>query len=208
MGKGRNRRGRQRPSQPGMPHKPAGPGKTFVEEGEGDEFHYRNVGDHPLDLAYEKAMFGPVQKRRGGEHAALPPHPFLQGGTDDTSRFDRLGRAERLYEAGTHYRGLCDGLARSGLDSTQMIDRSRSGDTPVPFTQTQVNAVHALEKIDAHLSPIDWRIVRRFCGEGYSAAEAVMGATGCHPSNVRYRLCEALESLSQAISTARRKKAA
>ena len=50
----------------------------------------------------------------------------------------------------------------------------------------------------------DWIIVEKFCGEGWSMAEAVRAATSCHPSGVLMRVQEALEELVAARGGAKR----
>ena len=57
---------------------------------------------------------------------------------------------------------------------------------------------------------IDWKAARRRQAQSaqvlrlrYAMAEAVMQVTPCHPSNVKYRMIEALESLDDALDRLR-----
>ena len=47
----------------------------------------------------------------------------------------------------------------------------------------------------SRLKARDWIIVEKFCGAGWSMAEAVRAATLCHPSGVLFRVQEALDEL-------------
>lgn len=162
-----------------------GPYKSFEQYGKGATAKYRNVENvHQLDLAYERGMLGDI-----GPHSN--------------------GRADALYRAGKVYRGLCEAIHRSGLDSTQMIDRTRSGDpSPPPGTQAQADAAMMLGQIDKKLAPRNKEILRNFCGENRSMTESVYRVTGCHPNGVKYRLVEALEDLEDALRGLHVRKAA
>lgn len=123
--------------------------------------------------------------------------------------YERGQISEELHQAGNIYREAYEKRGRSGLDSTQMIDRSRSGEsTPTPFCQMQVDAIRFIERVEACMSTRDARIVRYFCGEARQASESVMRATNCHPSNIKYRIIEALEELRDAIGSSKRMRAA
>jgi hypothetical protein len=63
------------------------------------------------------------------------------------------------------------------------------------FTQTQVDAICRLERLRSRLKTRDWIILEKFCGEGWSMAEAVRAATLCHPSGVLFRVQEAFDEL-------------
>ena len=65
----------------------------------------------------------------------------------------------------------------------------------LPITDAQLDAARRLERLRSRLKPRDWIIVEKFCGEGWSMAEAVRAATLCHPSGVLYRVQEALDEL-------------
>jgi hypothetical protein len=58
-----------------------------------------------------------------------------------------------------------------------------------------VDAIRRLDHYRARLKQRDWIIVEKFCGEGWSMAEAIRAATACHPSGVLLRLHEALDEL-------------
>ena len=146
-----------------------GPGQVFVQEGERESLHYRNVGNHPLDLALERGQITP-----------------------------------ELHTAGNTYRAMFERLGRSGIDCSQMmLSGGGGGAQSVPFTDAQVDAVRAMQKIEQVMPRRCYRIVRKFCGEGYAMAEAVMQVTPCHPSNVKYRMIEALEGLDDALDSLR-----
>jgi hypothetical protein len=145
-----------------------GPGQVFVQEGERESRHYRNVGNHPLDLALDRGQIRP-----------------------------------ELHLAGNTYRAMFERLGRSGIDATQMMLSGGGGAQSVPFTDAQVDAVRTMERIEKLMPKRCYRIVRKFCGEGYPMVEAVMQATSCHPSSVKYRINEALEELDDALDSLR-----
>ena len=86
------------------------------------------------------------------------------------------------------------------------FEPSRGGAQSVPFTDAQVDAIRAMQRIEQLMPKRCYRIVRKFCGEGYAMAEAVMRVTPYHPSNVKYRMIEALEGLDDALDRSRVKK--
>jgi len=98
------------------------------------------------------------------------------------------------FAAGEEVRKLYELRELSGKDSTTLISGGAAGPR-APFTQSQIDAIRRLDHIRARLSERDWIIVEKFCGEGWSMADAVRAATICHPSSVLYRVQEALEEL-------------
>jgi hypothetical protein len=101
------------------------------------------------------------------------------------------------FAAGEELRRLYELRGVSGRDSTMMSTGGGSGPR-LPFTQTQVDAIRRLDSLRMRLKDRDWIIVEKFCGEGWSMAEAVRAATVCHPSGVLMRVQEALEELVSA----------
>jgi hypothetical protein len=116
--------------------------------------------------------------------------------------------SEAHFQAGETYRIMFEKMRRSGLDSSQALDRSGGGGNGAPFTQTQVDAINGIKKIEAAMGPRDRRIIRYFCGEGMSPVESVQRVTSVHPSSVRYRIVEALEGLEDALEQTRIRKVA
>jgi hypothetical protein len=98
------------------------------------------------------------------------------------------------FAAGEEVRQLCELRGFSGKDSTTLISGGAAGPRD-PFTQSQIDAIRRLDRIRARLKDRDWIIVEKFCGEGWSMADAVRAATVCHPSSVVCRVQEALEEL-------------
>jgi len=98
------------------------------------------------------------------------------------------------FAAGEEVRRLYELRSVSGRDSTTMSTGGGSG-ARLPFTQSQVDAIRRLDRIRQKLKERDWIIVEKFCGEGWSMADAVRAATSCHPSGVIMRVQEALEEL-------------
>jgi hypothetical protein len=85
--------------------------------------------------------------------------------------------------------------ALSGQDSTLTTPGSGGAGPQVPITDAQLDALRRLERLRFRLKKRDWIIVEKFCGEGWSMAEAVRAATLCHPSGVLFRVHEALDEL-------------
>ena len=148
------------------PKPKAGPGSVYVEElvsaRTGRELRYRNIGEHPLTLAYARGRISDAQ-----------------------------------FAAGDELRQLFEFRALSGRDSTDFAPGTGTC-TDLPFTQAQVDAIRRLGRIRERLKKRDWIILEKFCGEGWSMAEAVRSATICHRSGVLQRVQEALDELVEA----------
>lgn len=102
------------------------------------------------------------------------------------------------HTAGQTYRTLCEKKGRSGKDSTDIAGIRVDGAHSL-WSQHQVDAIRALEKIDAFLHKGNTAILRNICENGMGATEAVMRAVPCHPNGVIYRLREALSALGEAL---------
>jgi hypothetical protein len=103
--------------------------------------------------------------------------------------------SDEQFAAGEALRQLYELCALSGQDSTLMTPGSGGAGTNLPITDSQLDAVRRLERLRSRLKPRDRIIVEKFCGEGWSMAEAVRASTLCHPSGVLFRVQEALDEL-------------
>ena len=103
--------------------------------------------------------------------------------------------SDQQFAAGEEVRRLYELRALSGQDSTLMTPGSGGAGAALPISEAQLDAARRLERLRSRLKDRDWIIVERFCGEGWSMAEAVRAATVCHPSGVLYRVQEALDEL-------------
>jgi hypothetical protein len=103
--------------------------------------------------------------------------------------------SDEQFAAGEELRRLCELRALSGHDSTLMTPGSGGAGACLPIGEAQLDAVRRVERLRSRLKHRDWIIVEKFCGEGWSMAEAVRAATLCHPSGVLYRVQEALDEL-------------
>lgn len=93
------------------------------------------------------------------------------------------------------YSGFFDAIGRSGKDSLELVTGGGSG---IPFTQSQVDAIRIIQKIEAKLCPQHRLIVRKLCGEGYTMAQACKAAkVSAYKTNDTVRL--ALSKLCVAI---------
>lgn len=102
------------------------------------------------------------------------------------------------YDAGNLYRSLFETMGRSGKDS---LDISVvCGGSGLPFTQSQVNAIRAIQAIERRIQQPYDVIVRKFCGEGYSASEAVRAARFHNPKDVWEKMRLALNKLATAVA--------
>lgn len=144
---------------------------------------------------FVSARTGREQRYRNiGEHPLTLAH--ARGKIDDEQ-----------YAAGDELRRLYEMRAVSGRDSTDMAPGTGSSGLRVPFSQLQVDAIRRLERLRTRIKERDWIILEKFCGEGWSMAEAVRAATLCHPSGVLFRVQEALEELVSARGGRARKSA-
>jgi hypothetical protein len=103
--------------------------------------------------------------------------------------------SDEPFAAGEELRRLHELCALSGQDSSLMMPGSGGAGSHLPITDSQLDAVRRLERLRARLKNRDWIILEKFCGEGWSMAEAVRAATLCHPSGVLFRVQEALDEL-------------
>jgi len=103
--------------------------------------------------------------------------------------------SDEQFAAGEELRRLYELCALSGQDSTLMTPGSGGAGATLPITEAQLDAVRRLERLRSRLKHRDWIIVEKFCGDGWSMAEAVRAATLCHPSGVLFRVQEALDEL-------------
>jgi len=134
---------------------------------------WKNIAEHPLTLAFEKGQLG---------------------------RGDPRYSPEMRLAAGNQYRELCEQLASSGRDSTDM-DRIIGGGADHALSEFRVDAIRKLAAIDRNMKSRDRKIVRHVCGDGWWPSEAVRDACGhehydrgCIP-----RFVEALDALIEAI---------
>lgn len=101
--------------------------------------------------------------------------------------------------AGNEFRALCELRLGGSRDSTDTVPGAGRAGAGLSFTQAQIDAVRKLEKLRTQIKTRDWIILEKFCGEGWSMAEAVRAATLCHPSGVLFRVREALDELVGAL---------
>jgi len=160
---------------------PAGEERFRPKAGPGDVFVEELVS---ASTGREKRL------RNIGEHPLTLAHARGKIGDDQ-------------FAAGEELRRLCELRGVSGKDST-LMSTGGGGGPLLPFTQAQVDAIRRLERIRAQLKARDWIILEKFCGEGWSMADAVRAATVCHPSGVLMRVQEALDELLAARGEARR----
>jgi hypothetical protein len=146
-----------------------------------------------------------------------PGQVFIQEGDDIHRHFVNVGDpldfalsrdqiTSEMFSAGNTFRVLFAKLHRSGTDSTQALNLK--GGAGTGFTDVQAEAGASLANIRDRMSARDYRIVQLFCGEAHAMAEAVQRVTPCHPSNIKYRMAEALEGLEDALDALRIKRAA
>jgi hypothetical protein len=103
--------------------------------------------------------------------------------------------SDEQFAAGEEVRRLYELRALSGQDSTLMTPCSGGAGACLPIGEAQLDAARRLERLRSRLKDRDWMIIEKFCGEGWSMAEAVRAATLCHPSGVLFRVQEALDEL-------------
>ncbi|MGH6889686.1 MAG: hypothetical protein ACREHF_10900 [Rhizomicrobium sp.] len=132
---------------------------------------------------------------------------FVSARTGREQRFRNIGEhpltlahargriGDEQYAAGDEFRALCELCLAAGRDSSEMTPGSGGAGTGLAVTERQIDAARRLERLRSRLKTRDWIILEKFCGEGWSMAEAVRAATLCHPSGVLFRVQEALDEL-------------
>ena len=120
----------------------------------------------------------------------------LAGGSD---RYTAMQRRD----AGQRYADIFDACHSAGRDSTQALNISRSSGG-LPISQAQGEALRALAAIHSHMGERDRLIVTRVCGEGYWPSEAIRSICGDYKHTIAARFREALDTLIEAMETARR----
>lgn len=103
--------------------------------------------------------------------------------------------SDAQFAAGEELRRLYELRALSGQDSTLMTPGAGGAGVCLSIREAQLDAARRVDRLRSRLKDRDWIIVEKFCGEGWSMAEAVRAATLCHPSGVLYRVQEALDEL-------------
>ena len=105
---------------------------------------------------------------------------------------------DAMFDAGQSYRKAYEVIHRSGRDSTQMINiGGRSG---LQWSDERAAAERKIKRFDDALPKRSRVIVRAFCGEGASAAAAVLRIVPLHrPQGVMDRLREALADLVEVV---------
>jgi hypothetical protein len=130
----------------------------------------------PLEVAYERGQ--------------------LKGGNPKYNEDARVN-------AGVGYHKIFIASEKGGNDSTQALNISRSC-TLGQNNDAQERAWDSRLAIESHLSQTDRTIIRMVCGEEYAPAVAIRAACNDYKHTVAARLRESLDSLIEAMETARR----
>jgi len=132
---------------------------------------------------------------------------FVSARTGREERFRNIGEhpltlaharrkiSDEQFAAGEEFRRLCELRLGRTRDSTDMVPGAGGAGAGLCFPQAQIDAARRLERLRTRIKTRDWVILEKFCGEGWSMAEAVRVATLCHPSGVLFRVQEALDEL-------------
>lgn len=118
---------------------------------------------------------------------------------------DRISADE--FEAGDTYRRLYEMRFKA---SETRFEFSPSGGQNVPFSQTNVDAIRAIEAIESQLAriidgPRYKTLIQRLCGEGYAANQACVAAGYTDPKQVWALTRLALNKLAVALERVERK---
>lgn len=122
---------------------------------------------------------------------------------------DQLGGGNKRYTAqnrlaaGEAYSKLFDMTEKSGTDSTQALNVSRSSSRGYNNDVTD-RAWSERLSLESHLNAADRQIITMVCGEGRYPSEAVRAVCNDYKDAVVPRFREALDHLIEAFETARR----
>lgn len=108
-------------------------------------------------------------------------------------------------QAWRQYSDLWEQRYPAGRDSSQGLNVSRSGNSADSLAASQITAMQVLQALEAHLSQRDAIIVKMVCGQGCFPSEAVAMVGDGYRYVIWARFCEALDSLIEAFSEARRR---
>lgn len=145
--------------------------EELIGGGHGHAKRLRRIDEHPLTKAYFRGQLGP---------------PKSAAATD-------------RFTAGEMLRRLCGQVGRSMRDSTDFTPGG--GSTGLPWTISQENAIRKIQAIESRMSPHDYIIARKLCGEGCEPIEAIRAANiVCGERDTIARLCAAMDNLVYAVS--------
>lgn len=111
--------------------------------------------------------------------------------------------AQNRMAAGEAYSKLFDMTEKSGTDSTQALNVSRSSSRGFN-NDVQDRAWTERLAVESHLNHADRQIITMVCGEGRYPSEAVRAVCGDYKDAVIPRFRESLDHLIEAFETARR----
>ena len=144
--------------------------EELIGGGHGHAKRLRRIDEHPLTLAYARGKLGKVNSQQA---------------------VDR-------YTAGDIFRARFNEMGRSARDSTDLS--VGGGGIGTPWTTIQAKAIRDIGDIKRGMKVVNYRIVRKFCGEGYSMTAALREANvACHHTKVVECVCKALDDLVSVI---------
>lgn len=158
-----------------------------AEGSSGARRHWRNLGEHPLTLAYARGKLGAL------------PHAWQK----PCNACDACRRAA----AGEKFRWCFERLHAFGRDST--LSEPGVHGTRAELGTSQEAAGQAMARLRARMGEKNYAIVESFCGHAFSARDSLVKA-GIPFGNdsVFARLCEALDDLAEAMGQGKGRRAA
>lgn len=150
----------------------------------------------PPDLQYVRGT-SPAE-------AAAGLAPMVNSRESFLAEWVKAGRVLPEHEtAGDAYRAKWEVASASSRSSLERIDSGRHGSS-YGLPQVRIDALRWLASVNVRMGESDRFIVLKVCGEGWDPCEAVKAVDLRYKFSVTPRFKEALESLSRAITNARR----
>lgn len=140
----------------------------------------------PLQKAHERGQLVDKWKCKGKE-----------------STEEQVTIAVARYEAGKRFAAAWL-MSVASWPSGSDLNRVRVVGVPGSFADHAIDEKKLLRSIEAHMSPKDYMIVRKVCGEEHAIGQTVASLSPAYGDSTLARFREALDALIEALETVRR----
>ena len=117
---------------------------------------------------------------------------------DDVALKRETGIAVNRFEAGNRF-AMAWKMAETSIPGSSDLNRVRSVGTPGSFVDHAIDAKKFLRAVEASLSPRDYLIIRRICGEDWPIGQAVASVSLGYGDSTLARFRESLDALIEVL---------